>query len=174
MGNWYKCCHMNNNSIKNIIIEAFNEIFIKYTMHKKTSKKISEGYYEIVFINTTTGLEIHYDVREARLDVDIYRLVNGEIVHNPDFGEWFKTKLNGFDLNYILLYHNSQLCIPSLYKYSADSIYNSNENGFYLYCKLFADRLDKYCSDFLNGNFTNFDKYERFIKNEVKNRIIKL
>jgi len=161
---------MNSNSIKNIIIDAFKEICVKYAFQKKTSKKLWEGYYEIVFVNNTTGLEIHYDVREARLDVDIYKLVNGVIVHNPDFGEWFKTQLTGLDLNYILLYYNSELCIPSLYKFPSDSIYNSIDNGFYLYCKLFADRLDKYCSDLLNGNFKNFEIYEQFIKKELRNR----
>ena len=120
---------MNSNSIKNIIIDAFKEICVKYAFQKKTSKKLWEGYYEIVFVNNTTGLEIHYDVREARLDVDIYKLVNGVIVHNPDFGEWFKTQLTGLDLNYILLYYNSELCIPSLYKFPSDSIYNSIDNN---------------------------------------------
>lgn len=151
------------------IENAFNDVFKEFSMVKKSSKKIYSGYYEVIYTNNTTALVINYEEKEPRLSVNIYQLINGQIIYNPEYtNKWLQTKLYGFEINEILFYYDKNLCIRSFYEYSKSSEYKNYENDLFQYFCIYSTAVKNYCSSFLQGNFDKFDEIELSTKERVR------
>ena len=155
--------------IKKSIIDAFQNVFERFSLKKTVARKICSTCYEFIFVNTTSGLKIIYDLREGWLDIRIIRLINGLVVEDPHTG-WLESKLNEISLDYIVSYFNLESCIKPIYSFPEDSVYHTSENGFFLYCQLYVDQILKYCSEILSGNFNNFDNFAEYMKHEAIKR----
>ncbi len=163
---------MKSDKIKKGIIAAFDSICQKYSLKKIRAHKVCSTCYEFLFSNKISGLKILYDIREGWLDIRLNRLIDGKFIEDPHTG-WFQAKLNEVSLDYIVSYYESESCIEPIYKYPPDSIYKTAENGFCLYCGLYADQLNKYCADILCGDFSKFDNYIEYMKLKAYERLEK-
>ena len=149
---------MNKGELDNIFKEAFAFLFSDHGCSIISSKKESWGY-KLVAANSTTGIEIIYEFREAYIVVVVFRLIDGKIVNNIDRAVKSNEPMAGFGLEWIVNLKNPELKIKSAYDYEINIID---------YASMVADRLKEYASDILNGDFSMFSTLDTMVKESYK------
>ncbi|MBC6608909.1 hypothetical protein H8B13_18960 [Hymenobacter sp. BT188] len=123
--------------------------------------------YEFRYQNSTTGIELTYEYREAYLFILLYQLQDGKWVANPTPMQE-QTKLTGYALDDVLLLRNPNALVKPAYAYGADSVYYEKETGLSLYIGAFAANLQRYAADILQGDFSLFPALEKVVKERMK------
>lgn len=114
-------------------------------------------FYQLVYKNSTTGVVITYEAREQYINIELYRLINGQIVKNLMHALRSNEMINVFSLDYILkkkALGNKDQILP-IHEYGEDAGFFSL-GGFSEYVELFTTNLKKYASHILTGDFSDF------------------
>jgi len=151
--------------IKSIFKEEFKFLIEKFEFHLKKGIQ-NKDYYEIIYLNSTTGVQIKYEYKESYIFIMLYKLDSGKLRMNP-FNINQDTVLFGFSLDDILYLRNSESIIKPSYEYEEKSIFFNEKNGFKLYVSCFAKNLNEYAKDILMGDFSIFDKLNQLVKNRI-------
>jgi len=126
-----------------------------------------EWGYNLIYLNSTTGVKIIYEFREAYIFIMLYKLVDGKLIENPrNISD--DTVLYGYGLDDIVNLKNSKDSMKPTYEYGDESEYYDKENGMTLYVSKFADNLRKYANEVLNGNFEIFMKVDKVVKERAR------
>lgn len=150
--------------IDEVFRSAFSYLIDEYQFSISKQKKEDWGY---IFEgkNTTTGLRVVYEFREAYAKVMLYRLVDGEIVDNTIGALQSDEKINGFSLEHIiaLLDHGKE---QSIVYPSINGI--DQQNDLLDYLSDLNCKLKKYAINILTGDFRLFDELDKKVKQEYK------
>ena len=122
---------------------------------------------EVIYRNKTTGIKLLYEVSCAFIYIFIYKLVNGELVDNPQSLEP-DSEITCFDFNDAL--PESEKMKPA-YEYGSDSHYYDEQNGLSNYTLDFAFRLEEYGEEVLSGDFSILPEMEKTIKKRAFSNI---
>lgn len=143
-------------NLRKIMLNKFQFLIDEYDC--KLIEQVDDSlFYQLTYKNSTTGVIVTYDAREQYIDIDLYRLVNGQIIKNLMHALKGNETINGFSLDYIVkkktLRDTTQ--ILSIHEYGKDADFTSPE-GFSKYLDLFTTNLKKYAGHILKGDFTDF------------------
>jgi hypothetical protein len=142
--------------------------FLESDFGFQLSKNDKEDWgYELIFLNTTTGVRITYEFREAYIFIMLYKLVDGSLMENPRSIQE-NTLLHGHGLDDIVSIRNPQALIKPAYQYGKESEYYDKKKGLTLYVTAFANNLKEYALDVLGGDFKIFDEANRVVKERIK------
>lgn len=157
---------MTKKAIEQIIIDEFS--FLKNDCGFRLMNTVKESWgLELEFVNSTTGIILNYEFREAYLQVFIYKLVDGKIIKNPRCIN-DATRLTGFCLDDILSLKNPRVIVKPAYEYGEQSEYFTTNNGMTTYIKKFAENLRDYASDLFKGDFSIFPELEKIVKKRAQ------
>jgi hypothetical protein len=151
--------------------EAFSFLYDEFGFSVLSSKQEKWGYY-LSASNSTTGLKIENEFREAYIHVTLYKLIDGKIVENARIIEntqnaaFYERPMTGFGLGWILSFRNPEVQIKPMYDYPPESIFHDEQNGQWNYILFVASRLKEYASDILQGDFSIFPELDVFVKAE--------
>ena len=154
--------------LRKIIFDTFQFLITEfdYELIEQTSEVM---FYKLVFKNSTTGVVVMYESREQYIDIDLYKLIDGQIVKNVTHALISKEKIKGFRLDSIMKARNIRKQILPIHKYGEDSEFHG-DNGLSKWVALFAENLRSYAADILNGDFSSFEELDaQFRENYYKN-----
>ena len=154
---------MKKKKLEQVFEQTFDFLGKEYGFNTILSKREGGEYYFIA-INSTTGIEIKYEFKEAFIQIVIYRLVDGKIVKNITNAIKNNEPITGFSLEWVLALRNPEAQIKPAYEYEIESKYFDEENGLKNYVSIVAERLKEYASDILKGNFSVFDTLDMMVK----------
>jgi hypothetical protein len=154
--------------IEQIFEEAFAFLVREYNFIVLSSRKERWGYY-FTAINSTTGIEIEYEFREALIRPIVYRLVNGKIVKNTTSAIKNNKPIMGFSLEWILTLKNPEAQIKPAYEYGVESKFYDESAGLENYASFVAERLKEHADDVLKGDFSIFNTLDALVKENYKN-----
>jgi hypothetical protein len=153
--------------LEQVFEETFDFLKNEYGFNALLSKREDWGYY-FTAINSTTGIEIKYEFREAFIQIVVYRLIDGEIVKNITNAIKNNEPITGFSLEWILALKNPEAQIRPAYEYGIKSGFYEKESGLKNYASIVAERLKEYASDILKGDFSVFSILDRMVKENYK------
>ena len=145
---------MKKRELDNMFKERFGFLFTDFRFKIISSKKENWGY-KLVAANLTTGVEITYEFREAYIEVNLFKLIDGKIINNMQHAMRNDDPMLGFGLGWVIMLKKPEARIKSAYEY---------EINFIDYSLMVADRLKEYASDILNGDFSSFDALNTMVK----------
>ncbi len=154
---------MKKKELEQVFEQAFCFLKSEYGFNTILSKREDGGYY-FTAINSTTGIEIIYEFKEAFIKIVIYKLINGEIVKNITNAVKNNEPITGFSLEWILALKNPKAQIKPAYEYGIGSKYYEKGNGLKNYVLIVAERLEEYASDILKGDFSVFSTLDIMVK----------
>lgn len=160
---------METNNYDDIFKNTF-EFLIKDYCFRIISQSDEKSSYKMVLKNATTGVEIKYEVREAYINIMLYRLVNGEIRENNSIAIRNNESINGFNLDYIVNLRSPNDLIRPAYEYGELSEFYEEEYGLFKYVTKFSENLKKHAGDILNGEFDLFNVLDKFVKDTYGNK----
>ena len=137
---------MNRVIFENIFETAFDFLKNEFGFQILTSCKEDWGYH-LIAKNSTTGVEVIYEFREALVQVIIYKLANGKIMKNMTRAIKSGEPISGFSLEWILALRNPEAQIKPAYKYGINSEFYEQNIGLKNYIDLVVSRLKEYASD---------------------------
>jgi len=153
--------------IDKIITEQFSFLVDNYGYTCRKPKYTTGGCIT-VYKGKTCGVKIHYEFREARLDVKLYKLENGELIDSPvNITE--STYLTAFSLDDIVLLRAPDHFIKPAYFYPITSKYYDPELGLTSYVGDIVENLKSFASDVLSGNFTVFEDLTKAVLERLRN-----
>jgi len=153
---------MKEQRIEDIFEEAFYFLLTDYEFSLTRSKKENWGY-ELIAMNSCTGVEIIYEFREAFAQIILYKLVDGKIVKNMTNAIRNNEPITGVSLEWIIAYKNPKARIKPTYEYGVESPFHE-KNGLKNYVLFVANGLKEYAGDVLNGDFSIFGILDVMIK----------
>ena len=154
---------MKKKESEQIFEETFDFLKNEYGFNTVLSKREDLGYY-FTAINSTTGIEINYEFKEAFIQIVIYRLIDGKIVKNITNAIKSNEPITGFSLEWILALRNPEAQIKPAYEYGIESPFYEKENGLKNYLSIVMERLKDYASDILEGDFSVFSTLDIMVK----------
>lgn len=158
---------MKEKSLKNVFEGAFDFLEREYGFFKIASSKEDWGYH-LILINSTTGIEINYEFKEALIQVIVYRLIDGKIKKNITSAIRSGEPITGFSLEWILALRNPEAQIKPAYEYGINSQFYEKNTGLKNYADIVAKSLKEYASDMLKGDFTVFDTLDTKVREHYK------
>jgi len=158
---------MKKSDLERIYKEVFSFLFTEYNFTIISSKSENWGY-KLVAQNSTTGIEIIDEFREAYIQIYLYKLVDGEIIRNSVYTIKTNEPIEGFELGWIIELKNPKAQIKPAYEYEIDSPFFDEKNGRKNYANFVASRLKEYASDILNGDFSSFSALDTMVKEYYK------
>jgi hypothetical protein len=156
---------MNKTEVEIFIEEEFLFLEKEYSFSNAVSKSINGGF-EFEYSNSTTGVCITYEYKEAYLFVMLYRLVEGKLVKNPARIN-FDSILNGIGLDDIIMLHDPNAMVKPAYQYGNQSDFYTKKDGLRLYIRLFAENLKRFGINVLKGDFSEFRDAEKLVKARI-------
>lgn len=157
---------MKNEKFDQIVQEKFNFLITDFGFKLADSREEKWGY-NLIYLNSTTGVKINYEFREAYIFIMLCKLVDGNLIENPrNINE--DTTLYCYGLDDIVDIINPKDSMKPVYQYSDGFEYYNKENGMSLYISKFADNLKKHAEDVLNGNFDIFWKADGIVKERAR------
>ena len=159
---------MNKKEYKLLFQNAFKFLITDYNFKIISSKTDNWGIV-IKAKNRTTGVKIIDEIREAYIQIVLYRLVDGEIVDNSS-SVINATNINndepmlGFGLGWIIELKDPEAQLLPSYEYGEDSPFKDEENGKKNYVEFVAAKLIMYANDILNGDFSTFVALDKMVK----------
>ena len=163
---------MNKKELDCLFKEVFNFLIIDYNFSVQSSKKDNFGY-KLIMVNSTTGVEVKYEFREADIHIVLYRLTSGRIVNNINEALITNEPMEGFGLGWIINFKNSDAQIKPAYEYSIASSYYDKSSGLKNYAKFVAGRLKEFADDILRGDFSIFSDLDYVVKENYKRHMAK-
>lgn len=160
---------MENNSYVDMFKSTFQFLIEDYHFGI-ISQSDEEWGHKMVLKNATTGVEIIYEVREAYINIMLYRLLNGEIRENTSSAIRNNETINGFNLDYIVNIRNPNDLIRPAYEYGEYSEFHEENYGLYKYISKFSDNIKKHAEDILNGDFDLFNQLDKVVKESYGNK----
>ncbi len=112
-------------------------------------------FYKVILKNTTTGIAIIYEYRDANVFIYLYKLINGQIIEDK-LPIVERDPLNSIELSYIVQYRDPERLTVPLY----DDFSTSFED---LITKL-ASNLRMFADDVLRGDFSIYPKVDKLAK----------
>jgi hypothetical protein len=112
---------------------------------------------KLVYLNSTTGIKLIYERKEQYVDIDICRLVDGEMIDNTTQALSEDEILKCINLNSIIKVTNPGDSIMPSYHYNESSGFFT-PGGYSKYYRLIAEKLRKYSARFLSGDFSDFEE----------------
>ncbi len=158
---------MRKKKLEQVFEQTFDFLKNEYGFNTILSEREDWGYY-FTAINSTTGIEIQYEFKEAFIQIVIYRLIDGKIVKNITNAIKNNEPITGFSLEWILALKNAEAQIKPAYEYGIESKYYEKENGLKNYASIVAERLKEYASDILKGDFSVFSTLDIMVKENYK------
>lgn len=152
--------------IKSIFQEEFKFLISKYNFYIQSEYQ-DKNNYEIIYINSTTGVHILYEYKESYIFITLYRLEKGILIKNP-LNIKKNSILFGYGLDDIIYLLNPDAIIKPSYKYDESSVFFNQKIGFRLYLHCFADNLNKYANNILLGDFSIFKELDQIVKNRLQ------
>ena len=160
---------MKKTELEKIFEETFGFLLTDYNFCKTLSKQEEWGYHFIA-TNSTTGIEIEYEFREAYIQIYVYKLVDGKIVKNVSNAIKNNKPIMGFGLGWIIESVNPADRIKPAYEYGKESSFYDNENGLKNYADFVASKLKRYANDILRGDFSLFGDLDALVKENNNNQ----
>ena len=154
---------MNKASLKKLFEELFSFLIDDFNFKIIKSKDEDWGYYYKA-TNDTTGIEIVYEIKEAYVNIMLFKLINGEIIKNTVQAIMRDEIINGFSMDLIVEFRNPKDIIKPAYQYGKDSDFYKPKVGLKNYVSIFADNLRKYTFDVLSGDFIIFSQLDEIMK----------
>ncbi|WP_339061083.1 hypothetical protein [Tepidibacillus marianensis] len=154
---------MKKKELEQVFEQTFDFLKDEYGFNTILSEREDWGYY-FTAINSTTGIEIKYEFKEAFIQIVIYRLIDGKIVKNITSAIKNNEPITGFSLEWILALKNPKAQIKPAYEYGIESKFYEKENGLKNYASIVAERLKEYASDILKGDFSVFSTLDIMVK----------
>ena len=151
--------------IKTCIEEEFSFLESEYNFACSRSEKI-DGGFEFEYLNSTTGVCITYEFREAYIFIMLYRLIGGKLIKNP-FRIGLDTSLNGYGLDDFILINDPSAMVKPAYQYGEQSEFYTGKDGLRQYCKLFAINLKRFGERILAGDFTEFSEAQKIVRARI-------
>jgi hypothetical protein len=145
--------------------EQFKFLKLDFECILSECKKENWGY-ELIYLNKTTAVKIVYEFREAYIFINLYQLVNGNLIDNPSTIT-ANTHLHGYSLDDIITHKNRSALIQPVYQYHETSEYYDSQTGLALYVSAFANNLKEYGADILLGNFKIFSQLDSVVKDRA-------
>jgi hypothetical protein len=144
---------------KNLCFKIFQFLTKEYNFELFSTEEDSTGYY-IIYKNASTGIRISYEPREGGIFILIYRLIDDQIPQyeikiEPD------TIINSFYLDDIIELSSSD---P---KREFSAIFNPKSPAEEI-LRAYADALQKYAKDILNGDFKVFSEVDKIVKKRAQ------
>lgn len=158
---------MKKKELEQVFEKAFEFLKNEYDFNTLLSKREDWGYY-FTAVNSTTGIEIKYEFKEAFIQIVIYRLIDGEIIKNITNAIKNNELITGFSLEWILALKNPEAQIKPAYEYGIESEFYEKEIGLKNYALIVAERLKEYASDILKGDFSVFSTLDIMVKENYK------
>ena len=157
--------------MKKKLSATFDEVFgfLNREYHfEPISVKDENWGYLYLGKNTTTGIEITFEIREGYIKIKLYKLVNGDIIENTVTAIKEEKDINGFSLDQILQLKSPDALTETTYAYNTKPDVFVPDDGLKNYAMLFAYNLNKYAGDVLSGDFVVFEQLEKIAK--IKNK----
>lgn len=158
---------MRNTKLVQTFEYTFNFLKEDYGFNTLESRKEKWGYY-FKGINTTTGIEIKYEFREALIQVMLYKLVDGRMVKNVTNAIKNNEPITCFSLDWVINLKKPEAKIKPAYEYGIESKFFDKENGLKNYILIVSESLKEYASDILKGDFSVFSTLDRMVKKKYK------
>lgn len=158
---------MNKKNLRKIFEESFSFLNSEYAFNTVVSKKEDWGYF-FEAVNPTTGIEVKYEFKEAHIQVNIYKLVDGKIVKNIANAIKNNESISGFSLEWIIAFKNPEAQVKPAYEYGKESEFYDDNNGLSNYVIFVAKKLKEYASEMLQGDFSVFGKLDEMVKKQYK------
>jgi len=158
---------MKKGDLERIFEEAFSFLLTEYNFTSTLSKRESWGY-KFTAQNLTTGVRIKYEFREAYIQINLYKLIDGKIIENTADAIKNDDPITGFGLWWIIKLKNPEAALKPAYEYGIESPFYDEKNGLKNYVELFSSRLKEYASDILNGDFSSFSALDTMVKEYYK------
>lgn len=139
-----------------MILDTFSFLINEFEF--RLLQSISNNYgIRIYYKNTTTGVEVNWEVREQRIFIMIIRLIDGEI---PEYPIFFTSDSESYyyDLGDVMKVKNG-----SFFDYG-----NLNNNDIESVLVNSAEYLKQYSQDLLNGNFDIVPHIETIINGRAE------
>jgi len=130
------------------------------------SKSLSD-ITRCVYFNSTSTIDISYEINECKITVVIGKLVNGDIPERPIFIN-NDTTIYAYNLLDIISVLESKLVTSFDQIYDDYSVYLDEEKGMQKYARDFAKLVKKYCTNILKGDFVIFEKLEMYVKARIE------
>lgn len=145
--------------------EEFKYLIDEYDFYIQNEHQ-NKNCYEIIYLNSTTGVQISYEYKESYIFIILYRLEKGVLIKNP-LNIKDESILYGYGLDDIINLRNPDAIIKPSYQYEEDSVFFDGEKGFRLYVHCFAENLNKYANDILLGDFSIFKELSQILKKRI-------
>lgn len=151
---------MKSKEFFNLCINEFKFLFEEYGF-KKVKEIVDNWYYKLYLKNNTTGIIITFEKRDFYVFVQLCRLYNGEIQNDPVIIR-AKTCINNFDYENLLLLRSPESIYPS---HKSETVFD--DSLIKIIIKHHAEKIKKYATDVLDGNFQIFKEIEKLVKGRI-------
>jgi hypothetical protein len=155
---------MRKNELRETFITSFDFLWNSYGFVIKKDKKEDWGY-TLEAVNKVAGIKVVYEYREAFVNVILYKLINGEIIENTNKAILNNEKINGFSIDYIIKLLNPDDLEKPYYPKESEV---DEKNDLKFYVLKVAEKVKKYGTEILMGDFTLFDKLDTMVKEYYK------
>lgn len=144
----------------NICQEEFGFLVDKYGFEVVAKRKETGNILNLIFQNRTTAVIVKWERNENWICVELYRLVNGELV--LDSGKVnFSSVLNGYYLDDLLSIRHPGFLTSSL----------NNENEVLNAIAIYSKGLRDHGADILTGDFSIFHDLEKMVKGRLSRKL---
>jgi hypothetical protein len=145
---------MNEKNHRTLLNDKFK--FLKTDYEFEPVSTIDDpDFYKVILKNSTTGIAIIYEYRDANVFIYLYKLINGQIIEDK-LPIVEREPLNSIELSYIVQYRDSEKLTVPLYDDSSTSFED-------LITKL-ASNLRMFADDVLRGDFSIYLKVDKLAK----------
>lgn len=122
----------------------------------------------VAYQNQTTGVLAEYEVRDAYLNILLYRLENGKIIRDPVLNSPTATTFHGHALDDIVSLRSAAAVVGSMQDFSASPEGEIPESKMLeAYVRRFAENLRLYADDVLRGDFAIFLQVDRLMRRRI-------
>lgn len=156
---------MRKAKINEVFRAGFIQLLAEYGFSILKEKKEDWGYV-LEGKNTTTGIRVVYEFKEAHVKIMLYRLVDGKIVDNTIHALQSGEKISGFSLEHIVALLNPEDALSIVFP--AENVVDEQDD-LQNYLFELNTKLRKYAVSILLGDFSLFDELDIRVKQEYQN-----
>ena len=147
-----------------VFVNAFSYLVDEYGFDILNGKNESWGY-ELEGKNTTTGIRVIYEYREAHAKVMLFRLIGEKIIDNTTRALQNGEKINGFSLEHIIALLNPDEDQSIVYPAEAEV---DEQDDLLNYLVNINTKLIKYAANILEGDFSLFEKLDKSVRQKYQ------
>jgi hypothetical protein len=154
-----------NAKINEVFRIGFMHLLDEYGLSILKERKEDWGYI-LEGKNSTTGIRVVYEFKEAHVKIMLYRLVDGKIVDNTIYALQNDEKISGFSLEHIVALLNPKDAQSIVFP--ADNMVDEQDD-LQNYLFELNTKIRKYAANILLGDFSLFDELDKQVKKEYQN-----